>query len=172
MAAPKGNTYAESNGGGRPTDFKEEYIEQVAKLCELGATDMEIADFFEVDVRTIHRWKNTNDEFCHSIKIGKDRADERVERSLYMKATGYDYKEEQAIKIKEEQYKESVEVVEVTKHQPADTTAGIFWLKNRKKVSWQDKVHQEHSGEMTHTHRTLNDFYANTEEDSSSDAES
>lgn len=35
--------------GGRPTKYKPEYVEQSAKLCALGATDMELADFFEVD---------------------------------------------------------------------------------------------------------------------------
>ncbi|MBB3217626.1 hypothetical protein FHW72_002708 [Ochrobactrum sp. RC6B] len=81
--------------------------------------------------------------FCHSIKSGKEAADERVERSLYQKATGYDYTEETAIKVKVEQYKEEVEVVQVGKHAPADTTAAIFWLKNRRKDDWRDK--QDHT---------------------------
>ncbi len=33
---------------GRPSKFKDEYIEQARKLAALGATDQEIADFFEV----------------------------------------------------------------------------------------------------------------------------
>lgn len=128
---------------GRPTDYQPEYAAQAEKLCLLGATDSEIADFFGISVRTIHRWKIEHEEFCHSIKSGKEKADERVERSLYQKATGYDYTEEQAIKIKVEQHKEEVEVVQVTKHAPADTTAAIFWLKNRRKDSWRDK--QDHT---------------------------
>lgn len=127
---------------GRPTEYEPEYAVQAEKLCLLGATDSEIAEFFNVSVRTIHRWKLEHEEFCHSIKSGKEKADERVERSLYQKATGYDYTEEQAIKIKVEQHKEEVEVVQVNKHAPADTTAAIFWLKNRRKDQWRDK--QEH----------------------------
>lgn len=127
---------------GRPEgsdDYQDEYAEQARKLCELGATDSELADFFSVSVRTIHRWKHSHEDFCHSIKNGKELADERVERSLYQKATGYDFVEEQAIKIKVDQYKEEVEVVQVEKHSPADTTAAIFWLKNRRSGAWRDK---------------------------------
>lgn len=124
---------------GRPTGYRPEYAEQAAKLCALGATDMEIADFFEVSARTVYRWKLDHDDFCQAINAGKEVADERVVRSLYQKATGYDYVEEQAIKVKKAQYEEEVEVVEVTRHQPADTTAQVFWLKNRRKEDWRDK---------------------------------
>jgi len=125
---------------GRPTEYKPEYVEQAAKLCSLGATDDEMADFFDVHRATIYRWKLDYPEFCDAIKSAKEIADERVERSLYQKATGFDYTEEQAIKIKVEQYKEDVEVVEVRKHSPADTTAAIFWLKNRRPANWRDKI--------------------------------
>ncbi len=128
---------------GRPTEYLEEYAAQAEKLCFLGATDDELADFFGVHRATIYRWKHDHEEFCDAIKSGKDKADERVERSLYQKATGYNYTEEQAIKIKVEQFKEEVEVVEVTRHSPADTTAAIFWLKNRRKNEWRDKHEHE-----------------------------
>jgi hypothetical protein len=42
---------------GRPSDFLPEYPDQSAKLCRLGATDAEIADFFGKDERTVNRWK-------------------------------------------------------------------------------------------------------------------
>ena len=42
---------------GRPTKYKHEYAEQTYKLCLLGATDEEIANFFDVNVATINRWK-------------------------------------------------------------------------------------------------------------------
>lgn len=124
---------------GRPSSFRPEFIEQADKLSKLGLTDAEMASFFEVSVRTLHRWKIESEEFCHSIKTGKAHADERVERSLYMRATGYDYVEQQAFKVKCDQYEERVEVVEVERHQPADTTAGIFWMKNRRSDQWRDK---------------------------------
>lgn len=131
---------------GRPTVYKEEYAEQAAKLCALGATDDELADFFEVHRATIYRWKLDHPEFCDSIKSAKSVADERVERSLYQKATGYEVTEEQAVKLKVDQYKEEVEVVEVRKHIAAETTAAIFWLKNRRPTDWRDVKAQEISG--------------------------
>lgn len=135
----------------RPTDYNSDFIEQAEKLCMLGATDDEIADFFGVHRATIYRWKIEYPEFCDAIKTAKEIADERVERSLYQKATGYNYKEEQAFKLKKGQYEEEVEVVDVEKHQPADTTAAIFWLKNRRKNEWRDKHeidHQSSDGSM------------------------
>lgn len=130
---------SEEKQTGRPSSFKPEFITQAEKLCALGATDQEIADFFEVSTRTIYRWKLDNDEFCQALKAGKSNADERVERSLYQKATGYHYVEQQAIKVKLEQYRDGVEVVEVERYAQPDTTAAIFWLKNRRSDLWRDK---------------------------------
>jgi hypothetical protein len=131
--------------GGRPTSFKPEYVQQAEKLSALGLTDAEMADVFGVAVRTLHRWKTDSEEFCHALKSGKSHADERVVRSLYQKATGYDYIEQQAIKIKVAQYEERVEVVDVERHAPAETTAAIFWLKNRKPSEWRDKTEVENT---------------------------
>lgn len=118
-------------------------------FCEFGATDDELADFFKVHRSTIYRWKLIHPEFCDAVKTGKTAADERVERSLYQKATGYNVTEEQAVKLKVEQYKEEVEVVQVEKHVPADTTAAIFWLKNRRSQDWRDKQEVDHGGRVT-----------------------
>lgn len=146
MPAPKGNNFAAGNpGGGRPSAFKEEFPKIAEKMCELGATDDEIAEAFGVCVRSIHSWKHQHEEFSSSLKTGKALADERVERSLYQKATGYNVTEQQAVKVKVEQYKEEVEVVDVEKHIAADTTAAIFWLKNRRSQDWRDKHEVEHT---------------------------
>ncbi len=48
---------------GRPTKYKAEYAEQAAKLCKLGATDAQLADFFEVSVSTVNLWKVEHREF-------------------------------------------------------------------------------------------------------------
>lgn len=126
---------------GRPSKFKEEFIPQAEKLCKLGATDMEIADFFEVEVRTLYRWKAENDAFCQALKAGKEVADERVERSLFARANGYEH-DEVDIRVV------SGEIIQtpIRKYYPPDTTACIFWLKNRRPAEWRDKVEQEHSG--------------------------
>lgn len=75
---------------GRPTDYKEEYNEQVYKLCLLGAKDTDIANFFEVCEATINNWKQQFPAFLESIKRGKETADIKVAESLYNRACGYD----------------------------------------------------------------------------------
>lgn len=132
------------SAGGRPSDYQPEFVDQAAKLCALGATDEEVGDFFGVSSRTIYRWKAAHPEFCQALKSGKEHADERVERSLYQKATGFYFVEQQAIKLKVGPHLEKVEIVEVERYAPADTTAGIFWLKNRRAEAWRDKHEVEH----------------------------
>lgn len=52
----------------RPTKYQEAYAEQARKLCLLGYTDAELADFFEVSEATINNWKLEYPEFLESIK--------------------------------------------------------------------------------------------------------
>jgi hypothetical protein len=137
----------EKSAGGRPSGYRDEYAKQAAKLCELGATDREIADFFEVDVRTIYRWKHDHDGFCHSLKTGKDVADERVSRSLYQRAIGY---EQEAVKIFMPAGAAEPVYAPYTERIAPDTTAAIFWLKNRRPDLWRDKTETEHSGTVGH----------------------
>lgn len=129
--------------GGRPTKFQEGYVEQARKLCMLGATDQEIADFFEVEVRTIYRWKAEHDEFCQSLKAGKEVADERVERSLFQKAIGY---EQEEVKIFMPAGAEGPVYAPFRAKVAPDTTAAIFWLKNRRPDLWRDKQQTELTG--------------------------
>jgi hypothetical protein len=120
---------------GLHTTFKEEYCEQAAKLCALGATDIEIADFFEVNIATLYRWKIQFPSFCEVIKVAKEAADTRVERSLYQKALGY---EQDEVKIfMPANSAEPVYAPFRAKIAP-DTTAAIFWLKNRQTAKWRD----------------------------------
>src|SRR5690606_33065042 len=84
---------------GRPKSYKPEFAKQASKLCELGSTDKELADFFEVDTSTIYRWRNEYDEFCEAVIVGKERSDERVERSLYNRAVGYTYESEKVFQF-------------------------------------------------------------------------
>lgn len=126
---------------GRPSKFRPEFVQQAEKLCKLGATDLEIADFFEIDVRTLHRWKADNTEFCHALKAGKAEADERVERSLFARANGYEHDEVDIRVVNGE-----VVQTPIRKLYPPDTTACIFWLKNRRPDLWRDRVEQTIQG--------------------------
>ena len=119
----------------RPSKFKPEFIEQARKLCELGATDMEIADFFGVVPSTVYKWKNENPEFSEALKSGKEEADNRVERSLYHKAVGYTFPSVKIFNANGSPLR-----VKYREHVPPDTTAAIFWLKNRRPDEWRDKA--------------------------------
>jgi len=129
--------------GGRPSSYKLEFAKQAEKLCLLGATDQELADFFEVDVRTVYRWKGQFPEFCHALKAGKDQADERVERSLYQQAIGY---EQDEVKIFMPAGAEGPVYAPYRAKVAPNVTAAIFWLKNRRGDEWREKQHTELTG--------------------------
>ena len=128
---------------GRPTKYKTEYNEQAYKLCLLGATDKDMADFFGVDEATINRWKNNHPEFCESIKRGKKKADAEVAEKLFHRAKGYEHED-----LYIAQYQGEPITVPITKHYPPDTAAAIFWLKNRQKNKWRDKQDVEIAGDV------------------------
>ena len=131
---------------GRPTKFKPEFVAQAVKLAALGATDREVADFFEVDERTLYRWKHEHEAFCQALKVGKASADERVEQALYRRAVGYVQDDTHF-----SAYEGKVTQTPYVKVVPPDTTAAIFWLKNRKPDEWRDKQEVEHKGGLTLT---------------------
>lgn len=126
---------------GRPSKFKPEFIEQTKKLCALGATDREIADFFEVSEVTLNAWKLQYPKFLNALKLAKDEADDRVEKSLYRRALGYSH---DAVKINVNAQGETT-ITPYVEHYPPDTTACIFWLKNRRRAEWRDKIEHEHT---------------------------
>jgi len=123
---------------GRPTDYRPEYVALARKLCKSGQTDRELADFFEISIVTLNNWKAEYPEFLNSIINAKDVADERVERSLYHRAIGYTFEAEEVF-----QYQGEIVRAKVRKHVPPDVTAGIFWLKNRRKDVWRDVYKHE-----------------------------
>lgn len=129
----------------RPTKYKPEYAKQAGKLCLLGATNAELADFFEVTISTIHQWRITHDEFSSAIKENKDIADKRVEDALYHRALGYTHDHDDIRVVEGE-----IVVTETKKHYPPDATSMIFWLKNRQPDKWRDKQEVEQTSNVTH----------------------
>lgn len=120
---------------GRPTKYKTEYAEQAYKLCLLGATDKDMANFFDVSESTLNLWKQEHEEFSESLKRGKIQADSIVAEKLYHRAIGYVHKDTK-FATHEGQITDSVEF---DKHYAPDPTAAIFWLKNRQPDKWRDK---------------------------------
>lgn len=113
----------EKRGPGPPTLYRDEYVGLAKKLCLLGARDVDVAAFFDVSKQTIYNWQEAHPEFREAMRLGKIEADMKVAESLYRRACGTD-------------------------ETPPDTTACIFWLKNRRPDMWRDKQDVEHSGNV------------------------
>lgn len=133
---------APAKKGGRPSKYRPEFDEQARKLCLLGATDQDLADFFEVSEDTINTWKKVHREFSESIKKGKTLADAEVAMSLFKRATGYIGQKTVTATFEGEITDTKV----VDDYVGPDTTAGIFWLKNRQSGRWREKQQVEHTG--------------------------
>lgn len=102
-----------------------------------GLTDEQIANNIGISVSCLNNWKNKYVEILESLKRGKEVVDRQVENALLKRALGYEYTE-----ITREYIPELAEMhvtKEVTKQVVPDTTAQIFWLKNRKPEDWRDK---------------------------------
>jgi len=129
---------------GRPSKYDIVDLEQAKILAEKGFTDRDFADLYQVNIDTIYEWKKKHEEFSDTLKEGKAIADNKVERSLFERATGYSCPDTKFATH------EGVitDTKEYIKHYPPDTTAAIFWLKNRRPEQWRDKQEIEHSGEL------------------------
>jgi hypothetical protein len=111
----------------RPEKYNKTFAKQAKVACEkMGATDADLAELFEVSIRTIQYWKIKYSEFGAALKVGKSPADDRVKMSLYHRACGYSHPDTD-IKVIEGK----IVTTDIIKHYPPDTTACIFWLKNR-----------------------------------------
>ena len=100
-----------------------------------GLTDEQLAEKMGIGTRTLYDWKSRYPQISQALKKGKEIVDTRVENALLKRALGYDFQEERI----ERSGKDGVKVTQTLKHIPGDTTAQIFWLKNRRPDRWRDK---------------------------------
>ena len=127
-----------------------------------GLTDEQIAKNLDISMSTFYEYKKKYSEFSEALKKGKEVIDFEVENALLKRALGYEYEEvtKERILKKDEQGKsltdihgfpiyEMVVTKTVKKEVTPDTTAQIFWLKNRKPEEWRDKRDVEHSGNLS-----------------------
>ena len=101
-----------------------------------GLTQQQIADNLGINVDTLIEYKKKYTDFSEALKKGKEVVDIEVENALLKKALGY------TITLKKQKVTKDGDVVDITEevHVPPDTTAQIFWLKNRQVKKWRDKV--------------------------------
>ena len=120
--------------GGQPSTYDPAFCTMAKKLCEMGATDAELAEFFGVTVVTIWNWGTRHQEFFNACRRGKDAADERVVRDGYAKATGYSYPSEKIVVVGKR-----VVRVPTMEHVPPSDNQIKFWLTNRDPENWKDR---------------------------------
>lgn len=75
-----------------------------------GLNEAQIAHNMGITMSTLSEWKKKYTEISEALKQGKEVVDRLVENALYKKALA------------------------------GDTTAMIFWLKNRKRLEWRDRI--------------------------------
>jgi hypothetical protein len=120
---------------GQPTLYKPDYCTQAHNYCLLGATNEDLAGFFEVTRRTIDDWIATHTAFAAAVHSGRVVADMRVARCLYERAVGWQQTVERTVLLQGEE-----KVLKNIVNHPPDTRACIFWLRNRRRESWGDRV--------------------------------
>lgn len=125
-----------------------------------GLTDEQIAVNMNIDTATLYRWKKKYCEICESLKKGKEIVDIQVENALLKRALGYSY-DEVTRELCENAGTGQMEMKTtkiVTKEVVPDTTAQIFWLKNRRPDKWRDKQDMQISGELETAKNKLDDI--------------
>lgn len=116
-----------------------------------GLTEEQIAHNIGIKRQTLYEWKKRFSVISYALKRGKEVVDREVENALLKRALGYTYEE---VTVERQRITEgnfqSVETRRVKRQVPPDTTALIFWLKNRKPEIWRDRKEIENSGNINH----------------------
>ena len=110
-----------------------------------GLIDEQIAQNIGIRAGTLYEWKKRFSEISEALKRGKEVVDRQVENALLKRALGYEYEE-----VKEKFEGGILTERTVTRKEVvADTTAQIFWLKNRKPDTWRDKPEGTQKGDTS-----------------------
>ena len=107
-----------------------------------GLTQQQIADNLGINIDTLIEYKKKYPDFSEALKKGKEVVDIEVENAMLKRALGY------TIRIVEQKIDKFgvVHDCERDVHFPGDVTAQIFWLKNRRRQQWRDKVEYSNDG--------------------------
>ena len=148
------------NKGGRKSKYQthvEPRLIEVEGWARDGLIDEQIAKNLGVAYSTFRTYVSKFPALSAALKRGKEVVDREVENALLKRALGYRYEEV----TKEREFRKDpetgkkievmVETKRISKEVQPDTTAQIFWLKNRKPAEWRDKQEVEHSGGLDNT---------------------
>lgn len=106
-----------------------------------GLTDEQIAKNMGIRRETLYDWIKKYSNISNALKVSKEAVDLEVENALLKRAKGYTTEEVKTIYQRDKDTGEMVEVQQIRtkKEVPPDTTAQIFWLKNRNPDAWREK---------------------------------
>ena len=126
---------------GRPTKYDARFhIPWAKSLARKGLTIDEIADAMEVAKSTIYEWAKKHEEFSDALTRARSEADAMVEDSLFRRAMGHTVREtKKYVSYDQNGSPVPTRVEQVDREVPPDTTACIFWLKNRQPQLWRDR---------------------------------
>ncbi len=134
------------------TNVKDKLI-LVEAWARNGLTDEQIAKNLGIAYSTFREYVKKYSALSAALKKGKEVIDVEVENALLKRALGYKY-DEVTKELNEDTGELEITKV-VTKEVQPDTTAQIFWLKNRKSKEWRDKQEFEHSGNINNPYEGL-----------------
>lgn len=142
--------------GGRKSYWDERIkprIEEIKGWARDGLLDKQMAELLNVGESTFLKYKALKPELVEALRVNKKIADLQIENALRDRALGYEYEE-----VTEDYFfnKNKEKIIKgqkvVKKKVLPDTTAQIFWLKNRQPEKWRDRKHTEHSGNVKVSH--------------------
>lgn len=116
---------------GRPTLYDPSTPKVAAAMAKMGATDADISIELGISLSTFYVWRSKYKEFMDAIKTPKKEVDERVERALLQRATGYQLEVEKLF-----HFQGQITKVKTIEHIPADPKCAHLWLRNRKAETW------------------------------------
>lgn len=128
-------------------EFRGQILAEAVELGLSGATDFEAAETLGISVTTLNIWKGRDPAFAKALQVSKDIADSKIEASLFHKARGYTFRSEKIFNNDG-----IITRAETFEHVPPDTTAMIFWLKNRQRERWRDVQDHKVDGQIEHNH--------------------
>ena len=141
-------------------------LEEIKDWVRNGATDKEIANRLGISEDSFYQYKKQFSEFSESLKESKEIVDAKVENALFERAMGgkvtlkRPYKVKRTIfqngkKVREE---EEMVMADYEEYVIPDTTAQIFWLKNRRPDKWREKVAESNKGGEDNTGSPVFEF--------------
>lgn len=114
--------------------YQEDFCRQAHQLCLMGATNKQLAEFFQVNEETIYRWQNEYPEFKDAVKSAKLIADAQVAEALFKRAIGFRHTDTKMF-VSEG----TILTEEYEKVYPPDTQACRWWLTNRQREIWAER---------------------------------